>query len=94
MINTHIRTQRFRNRYRTVCVLIIFQDSGNRAAHRYAGPIQRVHKLGFVHRAVFIADRRPARLEVLEIGAGGYLHITLIGGHPDFDIVGFCGGEA
>ena len=40
------------------------------------------------------ANLRTASLEILKIGAGAYLHIAAVAGHPDLDIIGLCGAEA
>ena len=41
-----------------------------------------------------VADVGAARLEGLEVGAGGDLAVELLAGKPDFEVEGLGGGEA
>src|SRR5688572_2909654 len=65
---THVWAQRFRDRDTAIRVLEVFQDRHQRAAHREAGAVERVHELGLL---LLIAKPRlhAPRLEGLEVAA-------------------------
>lgn len=50
-----------------------------------------VSRLSF--SAFFVPDIGAAGLEVLKVGAGGNLNVTVIGRHPYLNIIGLCRRE-
>ena len=75
-----------------VLVLVILENGNERAADGEAGAVQRVQRLGL---ALFVPEARvhAARLERLEIGAGGNFAVGALARQPDLDVVGLGSGE-
>ena len=93
-VATHVATKRFGNGDRTVCVLVILKNSGNRAAYCYARAIQGVHQTRLVLGRFAETDVGATCLVVLEVRARGDLYVTVVRGHPNLDVVRHGAGEA
>ena len=90
----HVLYQHIGYLHGAVGLLVILQYGGYGAAYGYAGAVEGVHKLRL--GALFPAEAYlgAARLEVLKVGAGAYLHIPAVAGHPYLYVVGLGAGEA
>src|SRR5205807_6346710 len=84
-LDVQVRPQRLRHHHRAVLLLVILHDRDPCPAHRQTAPVERVLQLRLLAAAV--PDPCPARLERLEVRAGGNLLISVLPRQPDLDIV-------
>ncbi|CAM2158458.1 hypothetical protein PT2222_40321 [Paraburkholderia tropica] len=82
----HVRTQRFRHGDRAIGFLIVLQHRDQRAAHREARTIERVHEFRLALR-VAIARLHAARLERFRVRAARNFAIRVLRRQPDFEVV-------
>ncbi len=74
--------------------MVVFEDGEVRAADGETGAVEGVDELGFFGAGGLVLDVGAAGLEGLEVGAGGDFAEGVLAGDPDFEVVGFGGGEA
>src|SRR5271155_1729190 len=91
--DAHIWPQNLWNEDGTVGLLVVFHHRDPCAADRQAAAVEGVDEVRLAAGLGFVADASAARLEGLAVGAAGNFAKFLGAGQPDFDVVGFCGGE-
>src|SRR5213594_4161414 len=85
---SQVRSQDLGDQHRAIPLLEGLQDRHQRSAHRKAGPIQRVHEVGFAMLTT-IANISTSRLERFTVTAGRNLAKRALRGYPDFQVVAF-----
>ena len=75
-------------------MLVILKNCNHCSAYGQARTVKRVHEAALLGGRRLEADRGPAGLEILEIGAGRDLPVLVLSRQPDLDVVGLGRGEA
>src|SRR5262245_15106899 len=85
-VRPEVGAEGFGDRHGAVFALEVLQDGDERAAHGESGAVQRVDELGLLSLGAAEANRAAARLERLEVRAGGDLAVGVLPGEPDFQV--------
>ena len=92
-IHTNIRREDFRQFDVAVGLLAVFEEGDHQAGEGDATAVESVDEAVFAVLG-FIADVAATGLEIFAIGDAGDFEVGVLTRGPDFDVVGFAGGEA
>ena len=93
-IAVHVRDEGVWNFDGAIGLLVVLEDCEVGAAYGQAAAVDGVKEVGFFRAGGTVFNVCAAGLEGFEVGAGGDLAVEVLSGEPDFEVVGFGGGEA
>src|SRR5687767_1628387 len=92
-VGAQVRAQRLGDAHAAVGLLVMLEETDDRAREGDAGTVQRVHEARLFPRARAIADVGPPRLEVEEVRAGRHLEPLPDSRSPQLEVVGLRARE-